>query len=346
MSEGDLAGKPLVSVVTPVYNTDMYLAECIESVLRQSYTNYEYIIVNNCSADGSLDIALSYAKKDERIRVVNCDAFVGHIQNHNRALQLISDKSKYCKMVAADDWILPECLSKMVALAETAPSVGIVSSYSIFGPDIRNLGLPFPRSMLSGRETCRLHLINGIYLFGSPTSLLIRADIARRRAPFFSERSYHPDTEACYEILRDNDFGFVHEILTFMRRDNDSITSARRRFNPDSLSAFVSMYKYGKVYLEKDEYAQHYRRVKERYFRSLGHAYLRNRDPDFWAYHREGLHNIGYALRKRELVKYALLFVSDIMCDPRTIVSKVLGRCERAWHNRRGRKLQRRAVPA
>lgn len=146
MSEGDLAGKPLVSVVTPVYNTDMYLAECIESVLRQSYTNYEYIIVNNCSADGSLDIALSYAKKDERIRVVNCDAFVGHVQNHNRALQLISDKSKYCKMVAADDWILPECLSKMVALAETAPSVGIVSSYSIFGPDVRNLGLPFPEA--------------------------------------------------------------------------------------------------------------------------------------------------------------------------------------------------------
>ena len=88
-------------------------------------------------------------------------------------------------MVEADDSIFPECLSKMVALAETAPSVGIVSAYSIFGAEVRNLGLPFSRSMLSGRETCRMHLIQRVYLFGSPTSLLIRADIARKRTPVF-----------------------------------------------------------------------------------------------------------------------------------------------------------------
>jgi hypothetical protein len=223
--------------------------------------------------------------------------------------------------VQADDWIFPECLSKMVALAETQPSIGIVSSYSIFGPDIRNIGLPFPRSTVSGTEACRLQLIDGIYLFGSPTSILIRADIARKRTPFFSERSYDPDAEACYEILQDSDFAFVHEVLTFVRRDNDSVTSGRRRFNPDPLSAFVAIHKYGNTYLDKDEYARRYRLLKEAYFKFLGREYLRNRDTDFWAYHRQGLENIGYSLRKRELVKYALLFGVELMCARRAVVS-------------------------
>ncbi len=50
----------LVSVVTPVYNGEDFLVECIESVLRQSYSNWEYIIVNNCSTDRTLEIALNY----------------------------------------------------------------------------------------------------------------------------------------------------------------------------------------------------------------------------------------------------------------------------------------------
>lgn len=334
MSEGKLPQEPLVSVVTPVYNAEMYLAECIESVLRQSYTNYEYIIVDNCSTDGSLDIAQSYAKKDKRIRVVVCDVFVNHVANHNRALQLISDKSKYCKIVQADDSIFPECLSKMVALAEAKPSIGIVSSYCILGTRISNYGLPFPISIISGRETCRLHLIDGISLFGSPTALLFCSDIVRKRTPFFSERSYHPDTEACYEILQYSDFGFVHQILTFSRTDNDSISSDRLPFNPNLLCAFISVLKYGNVYLEKDEYARCYRRVKDRYFKFVGREYLRNRDRTFWVYHQQGLENIGYSLRKRELVKYALLFVAAIMGDPRTSVSRAVKRykesCARA----------------
>src|SRR4030095_4995561 len=62
---------PLVSVVTPVYNGERYLAECIESVLAQTYQNWEYIIVNNCSTDRTREIGESYGRKDERIRIHN-----------------------------------------------------------------------------------------------------------------------------------------------------------------------------------------------------------------------------------------------------------------------------------
>ena len=59
---------PLVSVLTPVYNCEKYLRTCIESVLAQTYTNWEYVIVNNCSTDGTLAIAQEYAAADSRIR--------------------------------------------------------------------------------------------------------------------------------------------------------------------------------------------------------------------------------------------------------------------------------------
>ena len=59
----------LISVVTPVYNGERYLRECIESVLTQSYTNWEYIIVNNASTDHTLAIIEEYARSESRIRI-------------------------------------------------------------------------------------------------------------------------------------------------------------------------------------------------------------------------------------------------------------------------------------
>src|SRR5215831_12904312 len=108
-----LNGEPLVSVLTPVYNGADFLAECIESVLSQRYRNFEYVIVNNCSTDRSLEIALEYEKKDSRIRVHSNDQFVGVIENHNIAFSRMSPLAKYCKVVAADDYIFPDCLMKM-----------------------------------------------------------------------------------------------------------------------------------------------------------------------------------------------------------------------------------------
>jgi glycosyltransferase involved in cell wall biosynthesis len=119
---------PLVSVVTPVYNGEPYLRECIESVLAQTYSTWEYIIVNNCSKDGTLEIAKEYARKDGRIHVYSNEAFLPIIANHNRAFNLIAPNSKYCKVVSADDWLFSECIARMVDLAEAHPSVGIVGS--------------------------------------------------------------------------------------------------------------------------------------------------------------------------------------------------------------------------
>ena len=128
---------PLVSVVTPVFNGAKYLRSCIESVLAQSYDNWDYTIVDNCSTDGSLAIAHEYAETYPQINVRSNEQFVGVIENHNRAFRSISPKAKYCKLVSADDWIYPECISKLVDLAERHPSVGVVGSYSANADGIR-----------------------------------------------------------------------------------------------------------------------------------------------------------------------------------------------------------------
>jgi glycosyltransferase involved in cell wall biosynthesis len=115
--------RPLVSVVTPVYNGEKYLAECIESVLTQTYDNWEYVIVNNCSTDRSAEIAKKFAQKDRRIRIQDNKQFLNLGQNWNHAVKQISAKSRYCKIVHADDWLFPNCLLEMVKLAEEHPSV-------------------------------------------------------------------------------------------------------------------------------------------------------------------------------------------------------------------------------
>src|ERR1700733_3168327 len=120
--------QPLVSVITPLYNNEEYLEECIESVLAQTYQNWDYTIINNRSTDGSRAIARRYAAQDSRIRVLDTDEFLRVVPNHNFALRQISPASKYCKMVFADDWIFPDCLEQMVNVAEQHSSVGIVGA--------------------------------------------------------------------------------------------------------------------------------------------------------------------------------------------------------------------------
>src|SRR5215831_14454563 len=96
------AQSPLVSFVTPFYNTEAYLGECIESVLRQTYGNWEYILLNNCSTDRSAEIVESYAARyPDRIRVFQNSEHLSQVQNFNHVFELIPPGSKYCKFVQA-----------------------------------------------------------------------------------------------------------------------------------------------------------------------------------------------------------------------------------------------------
>jgi glycosyltransferase involved in cell wall biosynthesis len=299
---------PLVSFVTPFYNTEGYLEECIQSVLRQTYGNWEYVLLNNCSTDNSVQIAEHYSKEyPDRIRLEHNSQFLSQVQNFNRVFRFISPESRYCKFVQADDWLFADCVSRMVEVAEAHPAVGIVGSYQLEGNEVSLDGLPYPSPNLPGRDVCRLYFLQGTYLFGTPTSLLLRSELIRSRDPFYEEQ-YAPfeDGHACFDLLKDWNYGFVHQVLTFSRRDNDSILLRLRTFSFDLLLRFSMLIAHGRDYLSKEEFERCLRAAERQYFLYLTRCAcaLHGSGKEFWEFHRKGLAAVNYSLDWRLLVKW------------------------------------------
>ena len=306
--------QPLVSVVTPVLNGDRYLDECIQSVLNQKYRNWEYIILNNCSTDRTPAIAESYAAKDKRIRAFNNDTQLPIMKNWNRALSYISPESKYCKIVHADDLLFPECIDRMVSLAEAYPTVGIVGSYCLWGNRVVSGGLPYSENFFSGKDICRLTLLDKFYCFWSPSSLLILSDLIRSRSCFYDERHLHADDEVCYELLKASDFAFVHQVLTFIRRHDESMTSTvANPLNVIILNNLDLFLRYGPVYLSPEEYRSHLRYKFFDYYRFLAQSLFQLRERRFWEYHKSTLKDMGIPL---SMVKLTTVAFREFLCRP------------------------------
>lgn len=115
----------------PVYNAEKYIAEAIESILNQTYTDFEFLIINDGSTDNSLKIIESY--KDTRIRLINNETNIRLIATLNKGIDLA--RGKYIARMDADDISLPQRLEKQYTYMEAHPEVGLLGSY------IRTIGL-------------------------------------------------------------------------------------------------------------------------------------------------------------------------------------------------------------
>ena len=289
MTQSTLATPPLVSVVTPFFNTAPYLAECIESVLAQSYSYFEYILMNNCSTDGSGEIAASYASRDPRIRLIQCSQFLPQLENYNRALAAISEASKYCKIVQADDSIFPDCLQLMVRAFEQSESIGLVGSYWLAGDELGGSGFPRQILMLPGKECGRWFLRTGLGIFGTQTQVMYRSSLVRCDEAFYNVSFPFADLLKCMEILERWDFSFVHQVLSFSRRDNEAILRHIERFQPYQLLRYTIAQRYAPVFLEAHEAASIIKKYKREYYRFLARAALRLRGRAFWQFHKKML---------------------------------------------------------
>jgi glycosyltransferase involved in cell wall biosynthesis len=327
MGSMNTESQPLVSIVTPMYNNAEYLAECIESVLSQTYQNWDYVIVNNRSTDGSAEIARRYAAQHPRIRVHDNTDFLPVVANHNLAMRQISPASKYCKMVFSDDWIFARCIEDMVAAAEAHPSAGIIGAYGLQGQEIavKWAALPFPSPLVPGRELGRFYFLRGEhdFVFGTSHSLMFRADLVRAHDPFFNEANLHADTEVCVDLLRSCDFSFVHQVLTFRRERTGSMTEYATRMNTSVGSRLYELVTYGHDFLAPEEFERCYDRLVAEYYNYLAVNVLSGRrDPKFWDLHASKLAQAGVKISRARVAAFAVKRACRAILNPQQTVRK------------------------
>ena len=116
--------KPKVSVCIPNYNNGQFIGEAIQSVLNQSYGDFELIIVDNCSTDNSVTEINRFS--DPRIKIYKNDKNIGFLKNWNKCISLVN--GEYVSLLHSDDKYEPDMIKREVEIFDSNPNVGLVFS--------------------------------------------------------------------------------------------------------------------------------------------------------------------------------------------------------------------------
>ena len=160
---------PRVSVVMTAYNREAFIAESIESVLQQTYRDFELIVCDDRSTDRTADIAGCYVERDPRVRVTVNDRNLGQFENRNRAAGLA--RGSYLKFHDSDDIMYPHCLQVMVHALDGESRAG----FALSGPQAW-FGGPSPMLLTPLLAYEREFLGSGLFQLG-PACALFRTDL-------------------------------------------------------------------------------------------------------------------------------------------------------------------------
>ncbi len=221
---------PIVSVLMPVYNTkESYLREAINSILAQSFENFEFLILNDCSTDPNVEkVVLSY--HDKRIKYYRNDKNLGISGSRNKLVSLA--KGKYLAVMDHDDISLPERFAKQTEYLEAHPEVGVVGS--------------FARELISGK-TLSLPVydadIKQALFFRS--SIFHPASMLRRElfTDFAYENEFTPaeDYALWCRLISHTCFHNIPEIL-FIYRNHKTNTSHRQKLRTAEVSGNIRLF--------------------------------------------------------------------------------------------------------
>ena len=215
-----LNNSPLVSVLMTSYNQENYIGFAIESVIASTYTNFELIIVDDCSTDKTCEVILKYQTKDKRIKFYKNQFNIGDYPNRNKAASHAN--GKYIKYLDADDIIYEHGLEVMVRSMEMFPEAGLgISLYEI------ELNIPYPFQM-SPKEIFRKEYLSTSLLGLGPSAAIIKNKNFIEVGGFSGER-YIGDTELWLRLsLKFPIVVFNPSLNWYRRHDKQQIQNERK----------------------------------------------------------------------------------------------------------------------
>ncbi|MEG4065913.1 glycosyltransferase [Microcoleus sp. Pol11C2] len=226
-------GQPKVSICIPTYNGEAFIGEAIKSALAQTYPNIELIISDDGSTDRTIAIAQSFQSETSVDFRIILHRNYGLSQNWNFCIS--QAKGQYIKFLFQDDLLAPECIEKMVAVAQQNPEIGMVFSprgitiaENESNPILRkasqsikdlhkswsNLKSIQPGKELLADTKCLSNPINKI---GEPSTVLIAARVFEEIGLFDSGLSQYVDLDMWWRIMGNYHIGFVDEKLSSLR---------------------------------------------------------------------------------------------------------------------------------
>ena len=268
--------EPLVSILMTVYNREKYISEAIESVMASTYRDWELIIVDDQSLDRSVEIAKSYAEKDNRIKVYVNEKNLGDYPNRNKAASYA--KGKYLKYLDSDDIIYPCGLQVMVDAMKKYPD----SAFGFSSLKIQE-NKRFPIK-LSSLDVYRRHFRASGFLNAGPSATIIRTDVFKKENGF-REIQFFGDTElwlrlACkYPVVVFNP-GLIwwreHEEQQIKLEQNYKYVESQR-FNLD-----LELLENAKMYLSEEVIKELKENRKQNFSRRLLSLYRKGKFRFFW----------------------------------------------------------------
>ena len=206
---------PEVSVIMPVYNAEKYVRLAIESILNQTFTNFEFLIFNDGSTDGSYEVITNYT--DKRIKIFNFDKNLGLVKQLNEGIRI--GKGKYLARMDGDDISNPDRFKRQVEILDANPEIGVCGSWvESFGSSKRIIKYPESDEEIKVSLLARNSLAHPVIMLRR--DLLVRNNISY-------DQEYYPseDYKMWIDLTPLTDFYNIPAILLKYRITENQITS-------------------------------------------------------------------------------------------------------------------------
>jgi len=206
-----------ILVFVPTYNSEKYLRECLDSVLNQTFQDWECVISDDASTDKSVEIAKEYEKNDSRFKVLTHEKNVGAANNWNRAKE--NNKSFATKILCADDYLMVDALKKQFNILKRNKTAIVFSERYVIFPNGKKLHPRLPKyaSNISFNDAFKYYINLGRNIFGEPVTALFRTDLFVKSEGFYPKFEYSLDTSGYMAISRGQDVTFDNYVVGAFR---------------------------------------------------------------------------------------------------------------------------------